>query len=105
MSNHHRARLPRIPGIPTTNSSPNRNFDVQNNSISSTTSYSADQLALNPEGIHNNNNDSYVNSIGSDLCYGSNEVIGNLSDQERSIVLGVLNRDQILRQNDAARYM
>lgn len=103
MSNHHRARLPRIPGIPTTNSSPNRNFDVQNNSIS-TTSFSADQLALNPEGIHNNNNvnDSYVNA---DICFGSSEVIGNLSDQERSIVLGVLNRDQILRQNDAARYM
>lgn len=104
MSNHQRARLPRIPIIPTAgNGSHTRNFDIQNNAIASTvtsvSSSSVDQLISNAELVLNNNNDGIVNT------FGSNELnnIGNLTEQERSIVFGVLNRDQILRQNDAAR--
>lgn len=101
MSNHQRARLPRIPIVPTTgNGSHSRNFDIQNNAIPATvtsiSSSSVDQLISNAELVLNNNNDS---------GFGLNELnnIGNLTEQERSIVFGVLNRDQILRQNDAAR--
>lgn len=106
MSNHQRARLPRIPITPTAvcnNGSQIRNFDIQNNTISTTvtsiSSSSVDHLFSNSEIVLNNNSERIMST------FGSNELnnISNLTEQERSIVFGVLNRDQILRQNDAAR--
>lgn len=57
--------------------------------------------------IYNNNNinDDALNVLGPDLAEATSQVLENLTDHERSIILDVLSRDESIRQRDAARIM
>lgn len=58
------------------------------------------------QGYNNNNiNDDALSVLGPDLAMQTSQVLENLTDQERSIILDVLSRDESIRQRDAARLM
>lgn len=97
MSNQ-RARLPRTPSTSSTSQRLTQNIDVQNNTISATGEN------FTTQGF-NNNNDDALNILGPDLAMQTSQVLENLTDQERSIILDVLSRDESIRQRDAARLM
>jgi len=46
-----------------------------------------------------------INALGPDLAAATSQVLENLSDKERQMILNVLNRDEGVRQRDAARIM
>lgn len=100
MSNQQRARLPRTPSNSSTSQRLMQNIDVQNNSIS------AMGENFTSQGYNNNNiSDDALSVLGPDLAIQTNKVLENLTDQERSIILDVLSRDESIRQRDAARLM
>lgn len=101
MSNQQRARLPRTPSTSSTSQRLSQNIDVQNNTISAT----GDNFTS--QGFINNNNisDDALNILGPDLAMQTSQVLENLTEQERSIILDVLSRDESIRQRDAARLM
>jgi hypothetical protein len=103
MSNQQRARLPRTPSNTSNSSTSQRliqNIDVQNNSIS------AMGENFTSQGYNNNNiSDDALSVLGPDLAMQTSQVLENLTDQERSIILDVLSRDESIRQRDAARLM
>ncbi len=100
MSNQQRARLPRTPSNSSTSQRIIQNIDVQNNSISSM----GDNFTS--QGFNNNNiSDDALSVLGPDLAIQTNQVLENLNDEERSIILDVLSRDESIRQRDAARIM
>jgi hypothetical protein len=99
MSNQQRARLPRTPS---TSSTSQRNIDVQNNTISATGEN------FTTQNFTNNNiniSDDALNILGPDLAVQTSQVLEHLTDQERSMILDVLSRDESIRQRDAARLM
>lgn len=58
------------------------------------------------QGFNNNNiSDDALSVLGPDLAMQTSQVLENLTDQERSIILDVLSRDESIRQRDAARLM
>jgi hypothetical protein len=104
---HRGARLPPTPGnsIITTSSAVTQrhtqNIDVQNNTISTMiTTDSSPQLYNN-----NNINDDTINALGTDLAIQTSQVIENLTEHERSIILDVLTRDENIRMRDNTRIM
>lgn len=100
MSNQQRARLPRTPSNSSTSQRLLQNIDVQNNSIN------AMGENFTSQGFNNNNiSDDALSVLGPDLAMQTNQVLENLTDQERSIILDVLSRDESIRQRDAARLM
>lgn len=100
MSNQQRARLPRTPSNSSTSQRLIQNIDVQNNSIS------AMGENFTSQGFNNNNiSDDALSVLGPDLAMQTSQVLENLTDQERSIILDVLSRDESIRQRDAARLM
>jgi hypothetical protein len=107
MSNQQRARLPPTPSnsITTQSNAAQRhaqNIDVQNNTIAAVvTTTDSNQLYNN----NNNINDDSLNALGPDLAIQTSKVLENLSEQERSIILDVLSRDESIRQRDSARIM
>lgn len=46
-----------------------------------------------------------LNALGPELAMATSQVLDSLSDRERQIILDVLNRDEQVRQRDAARIM
>lgn len=108
MSNQQqRARLPPTPSNPITTTSANvtqrqSNIDVQNNTISTSVVTTTDSSQ-----IYNNNNinDDTLNALGPDLAIQTSQVIENLTEHERSIILDVLSRDESIRMRDSARIM
>jgi ABC-type histidine transport system ATPase subunit len=106
MSNQQRARLPPTPSNPMISqvgAAPRhpQNIDVQNNTI-------ATVVTTTDSGqVHNNNNinDESLNALGPELATQTSRVLQNLSDQERTIILEVLSRDESIRQRDSARIM
>lgn len=105
-----RARLPPTPTQnPTSTSATNlryQNIDVQNNTISAVAT-ATDTFSNNSQIYNNNNinNDDTLNALGPDLALSTSQVLGSLTDHERSIILDVLSRDESIRQRDAARIM
>lgn len=61
--------------------------------------------------MHTNNNTYALGAVGDKTTTGSmqdmaaSHMLDNLTDQERQIILNVLNRDENVRQADAARIM
>ena len=49
--------------------------------------------------------DNSVKALGPDLTVSTSQVLDSLSDHERQIILNVLNRDEGVRQHEAARIM
>lgn len=103
MSNQQRARLPPTPCNSLTNTTQRhtQNIDVQNNTISNVIT------TVDSSQVYNNNNinDDSLNALGPDLAIQTSQVLDNLTDQERSIILDVLSRDESIRQRDSARIM
>lgn len=105
MSNQQRARLPPTPCNSIATTQPNatqrhtQNIDVQNNTISNVT--------MDNSQVYNNNNinDDSLNALGPDLALPTSQVLDNLTNHERSIILDVLSRDESIRQRDSARIM
>ncbi|CRL05907.1 CLUMA_CG019411, isoform A [Clunio marinus] len=109
MSSQQRARLPQTPNNPTTTAANNprfQNIDVQNNTISSV-SGATDAFTTNSQMYNNNNinNDDTLNALGPDLAISTSQVLDNLTDHERSIILDVLSRDESIRQRETARIL
>lgn len=46
-----------------------------------------------------------INALGTELAAATSQVIDSLSDHEKQIIIKVLNRDENVRQRDAARIM
>lgn len=46
-----------------------------------------------------------INALGPELAVATSQVLESLSDRERQMILEVLNRDEDVRQRDAARIM
>ena len=106
MSSQQRARLPQTPNNPTATSAAYQNIDVQNNSISAV-STGTDTYTTNSQIYNNNNinNDDTLNALGPELAMSTSKVLDSFTDHERSIIMDVLNRDESIRQRDAARIM
>ncbi len=106
-----RARLPRLPPTPSTvaGSTIRHHIDVQNNTIPLTSAAApvADTFSINTMAYNNNNigSDDALNALGPDLAIATSQVLDNLSDQERQIILNVLSRDESVRQREATRIM
>ena len=89
----------RLPPTPPTNLR-HHNIDVQNNTIP------IDCFSISNQMYNNNNiNDDSINALGPDLAVSTSQVLENLSDHERQIIMDVLSRDENLRHRDAARIM
>lgn len=89
----------RLPPTPATNMR-HQNIDVQNNTIP------IDCFSISNQMYNNNNiNDDSINALGPDLAVATSQVLENLSDHERQIIMDVLSRDENLRHRDAARIM
>lgn len=46
-----------------------------------------------------------INALGPELAVATTQVLDSLNEQERQIILDVLNRDEGVRQRDAARLL
>lgn len=107
MSNQQRARLPPTPcnSITTQSNVTQRhtqNIDVQNNTISNVVTTTDSSQPYNNNNI---NNDDSLNALGPELAIQTSQVLDNLTNHERSIILDVLSRDESIRQRDSARIM
>lgn len=107
MSNQQRARLPPTPSnsITTQSNASQRhtqNIDVQNNTISTVVTTTDSSQMYNNNNI---NDDATLNALGPDLAIPTSQVLENLTDHERTIILNVLSRDESIRQRDSARIM
>jgi hypothetical protein len=112
MSNQQRARLPPTPNTPATTTSVSvtqrhSQIDVQNNTIASAATTTETYTSSSQMYSNNNNNinDDSLNALGPDLAIQTSQVLENLTDHERSIILDVLSRDESIRQRDSARIM
>lgn len=104
-----RARLPPTPSTTVAGSTIRHHIDVQNNTIplTSVSAPDADTFTTNTMAYNNNNisSDETLNALGPDLTIATSQVLENLSDQERQIILNVLSRDESVRQREATRIM
>lgn len=104
-----RARLPPTPTT-TVTTTIRHHIDIQNNTIpitvTSAVPTTSDNFTTSNMAYNNNNiNDDTINALGPDLAEATTQVLDNLSDQERQIILNVLTRDENVRQREAARIM
>lgn len=51
------------------------------------------------------NSEHSINALGPDLAVATSQVLESLSEREKQIIYNVLNRDEEVRQRDAARLM
>lgn len=84
-------RSARLPPTPTPN--------VRNSDVGPETGYTATTATTTTIP------GSTINALGPELAVATSQVLDNLSDKERQMILEVLNRDEGVRQRDAARIM